>query len=41
MGNRESETKPTITVTIDMTIATMGRRIKNSTMVGYSFADLG
>src|SRR6266850_6718541 len=28
MGNRDSDTAPTITVTIEITIATMGRRMK-------------
>jgi len=32
MGKRESEMRPTMQVTIEMTIATIGRRIKNSAM---------
>jgi len=33
MGRRSIETRPTMTVTMEITIATMGRFIKNSDMV--------
>src|SRR5881628_10802 len=41
MGRRESETAPTITVTIEITIATMGRRMKKFPMSYLEAAGVG
>jgi len=41
MGSPDMATRPTITMRIEITMATMGRLMKNLAMAGYSFLAAG